>query len=1253
MREPLPLIGRKDILDEIRTTIEQRWGEGNVICLFGLGGIGKTRMLQEVGSVYKKQPVVHLQQALQAPKRVILVQQDGSTEWGNEFVTGVESMAEELNITIEEHDAKNDLATMETFLRNAIQAKPDALLVREGSDSRICYWINQAAEQGIPTLTFDNYSRELSASISKLTHNESSGIQEAASKLREQIEYAGDVAIIRGAENDILAERRAKMFQGLSHDYPDIHIDAIEKIDDPNATIQEQVERKAQDVLRRFPNLKAFWTTWNAYAKPLTRLLVGLGRTDVAIYSFDLDQEDATLMIQKGSPWKQTVVTEPWQGGRILVRLATQRIYNEEVASHIPLLPKVIHQDDLRNNSNAQQDHDEESWTPLLRSIVSQIQKKYLLHIIPNIYDFDHAAFRYSETLWREIALNIDPDRTIFASFLQAQVDYTTMQHSGVSAESLVNQKESLDQEFIRCFNIFSEQKRVVMCFDTLDKERLFKENFSNIVQDFASKLPKLKNTVVLLAGREAHLIGEDLRSKMNEGTVSIKKICSLDEKECQEYLDKKEKQLRIPIESELAETLIFLSEGTPILLDLAAELRKRGITLETDKKSSLMSLSKQEIEKRHVEFKRMLVRHLAELNEPLDALIVLLSYAYPLNVEMIACLLKLNDQDASELFQEAKQYMFIKVLPGGKFIKLHDVMQDLINDYDWDIVDPEWSRRKSYSRHAWQYYEQHVPKTANELRKTREEALKIEGDDQKKEDALLLSLQIQEAEETLWLLKKQQLRHALVANREEGVTIFVNLFAEADTQQLRQDLFNEASQYASNFSSEEEIILQIHRIKLQRESCKNKEDYKVVQYLCDELLTAKATQLKDEQVIDMLIVRGNVKIRQANVDEGLKDFENAVQRSQAGYAQKELPVRWVIKAENELGWAYRLRGELEEAKAHYLHGHELCLKENAAKNPVLQYDYGMILNNLAFVLSNQRDTREEAENIANRAIAHWKKIGNKIGLGAAYIVSGIGAYRSNKFRTALEQFEMARQIFEPLHHVDFLGQIYAWRGATFREQRRYQDAETDLKKAIAVGTENIKAMAYNRLGRVYMSKEYRCKEGKDDWSEAKRCLETSLDFAEKIPDYLYGLVSLARLIVIAAEEKKYEELTDWDRKLTEYLNKIPAKPDQNNKGIAYIALARLAFGQRPANTKNIVSYLKKGIESVTEFGSYADRDGLSRLKVLEKDFSEIPDKIIREVGSKLVEFVAGKVKNNIHYNSVLDMMHEWSHWGEEGGQTS
>lgn len=861
--------------------------------------------------------------------------------------------------------------------------------------------------------------------------------------------------------------------------------------------------------------------------------------------------------------------------------------------------------------------------------LIWEVYKKYRVKKIENLFigeivDFDDLTYHIPENVTRKISQMLDPN--FFVPYFNAEIDYRKIQSIDVSLERLEEEKQRVHQKFIECFNEVSSQNRTVLFFDTTDKLEIGK----GVWLDLETKLPSLKNSVILIAGRNAKDLGKFFQSKIGNEYAKIIDLEALSEHDSRRYIEAKQKQKHITIEPELVDKLILLTEGIPILIDLAVEWRARGISLEwlvQDKLKDLKKLDRDQMDIRHKEFEKQLVSHIKDIRSPMDQLVLLMAHVYPLSVEMVRFLLR--ESKAQDLFEHAKSYVFVKQLPTN-YITLHDVMRDMVKEYVLPEADPEKDRRREYSEQVLTLYKSKI----DGLNKDIEEINLVLADNQQ-DEAFELSLRREELNQQIWVSREQLLFHTLFTNVSKGVKTFVELFDEAtrESRLLRRRRFvNILENYRKELSPEEFCILELHNAhQLFTDS-----EYKVAKNLCIDLLRRK--EIPAEQKIEIYILKGNVEIRLGDVGKSIKDFEEAINISKDNNLKLQ-----EIQARNAVGWAHRLTGDLDKAKNYYREARTLCIEEGGPDKKELQEVYGLIMNNYAYALSSENETRKAAIDLAQTAIEHWKKIGNEIGLGSGYLVLGIAYYQSDHAPLALQTFQQALNIFEPLKLNDWLGQIYSWRGAQYFDIKEDEKAEENFELSLELGASNIRAMTLNRLARVYMRKH--------QWDLAEKTMTEALESAKNIPDYVYWLGSVARLISISA--KKY--LLDRKRiteEFDKYKNEVEScitefkNTDKNSLGMAYLGLAKLAFLLNDMNKKEIISkYLQEGIPLIVEHGSFAHSDILTRLDIIEEDFDKTNTKIIRAIGKEMQKFVIEREIENINYSAVLDRMFKWANW--------
>ncbi|MBN2396456.1 MAG: tetratricopeptide repeat protein [Candidatus Atribacteria bacterium] len=619
------------------------------------------------------------------------------------------------------------------------------------------------------------------------------------------------------------------------------------------------------------------------------------------------------------------------------------------------------------------------------------------------------------------------------------------------------------------------------------------------------------------------------------------------------------------------------------------------------------------------------LVEHIKDLQELKHRLVLLLSHVYPLDTEMIKILL--NTADSKSVFDDAKDFVFVKLLPNN-YITLHDVMRDMINTYVWPEVHSD--RRSWYSQKAIEIYEKNINRLSLELESQAQNLKSSE-----KEKSFECALKHAELEQNLWVLKEELLRHSLEIDIDKGIETFIAIFDEASKQAklFRRNRFIDLLEKQSErLTKNQHCILDYYRA---RQSF-DEGNFKETQEKCTGLLGY--ADLSPTVKVDALILKGNAEIRLGHVKESIQEFSEALR-----YANTNELKEKEILANTALGWAYRTMGDYNKAKHYYHQAKSLCMKQGGPENSSIYEIYGFILNNYAFVLSNDNKSRKAAIDMANTAIEHWKKIENSIGLGAGYLVRGIAYYRSDLSELAMDSFQKSLTIFEPLGINDWIGQIYSWRGAQYHDIQKFDLAKQDLEESLRIGAKNIEAMTLNRLARIYMNKQ--------NWIEAERLLKSSLDRAKELPDYIYWIGSLARLINVSVKQhindrkKIAEEYKKFTSGIEEFQKNLEY-PDENSMGIAYLGLAKLLFLLNDYNKlSEIIKYLKLGIPLVVEHGSFARTDILTRLAIIEDDFDKVDSEIIKKVGSEMIKFISDKESENLNYSTAVDIIFRWANW--------
>jgi tetratricopeptide (TPR) repeat protein len=608
-----------------------------------------------------------------------------------------------------------------------------------------------------------------------------------------------------------------------------------------------------------------------------------------------------------------------------------------------------------------------------------------------------------------------------------------------------------------------------------------------------------------------------------------------------------------------------------------------------------------------------------------MDRLVLMMAHVYPLNAEMLKTI-STPETDVQALFDAAKGYSFIKILPDDS-ISLHDVMRDMVNEYVWPQIPTKDDRRKWYSQKALKYFERTINRLDDEI-----VILEKQVKQQKKDvdEPVALTALSEAKRQQLWVIREQLLRHSLIVNINDGLNVLEQLYEEASTDariSLRPQLINLVEQKRGLLTDQQSALLDYY---IADQLFSKEGDFNLARSIIDTLL--KKNSLPPELNIKCIKLRGNIRIRQGELDKAIADFQKAVKLSKE-YDQTV----YLIISINGLGWAYKNQGNVERALKHYKEALKLYLEVDKQKQDLLKKDYGMILNNIAGLLSENNKDIKAAIGIIKRAISHWKKIGNKIGLATGYQVQGVCYYQTDHPERALDVFQKALKTFKPLGLKPWIALILSWRGALFYNTKRYKEAEEDLTQSLSICPQNIKAMTLNRLGRVYMQRE--------EWNTAQTCLKESLKLAKNQTNYRYWLGSIAQLISIAAKKNEINRLDDFKKDLNECLDKIEA-PDKIAEGIAYHGMAKLAFLQNTPNQIDfIIDCLEKGIPNIVLYGSWARTDIVTQLDLIEEDFHKTDNDIIQKVGQHMFDYIYEKDKEGFNYSTVLEIMYKWRDW--------
>jgi len=1207
MINQVTFIDREDELALIDSAINA-WGKKRMLYFWAEGGTGKTRLLQEVRHRYQRWDTILFGEKIDRKDITIaVVNEFTQTEWSERFVNGVQESVRAMGIRLIQTDAHFDIDQMAQDLEYIIQQSPDAIIVRLGTDEKLRIGIEQANHAGIPILTVDNYLTNLDMVTSSITTDEHQGAYQASEQLVKDINFRGKVAamLVKGAA---LQEKRKELLKSLLAQYSN-NIQLI----DHWVAMSEEMGQTAYDqtksLLRQHPDLKAIWVTWDEFTSGVVNALQDEDRADIGVYSFDiLSDQDIELMSQPGSPWRATIMIDPSIVGRSIIRLAVSAACRKPIEQHYSMPMQYINQALLRSR--------QENWQTIWDDFENQLMPRLLM---PDIVDFDEYTFRDEQGFALKIADLVGVQ--YFNDFFQALRYFNEIKSAGVSPELVAKHQADVEKAFILGLEKITTKQRLVLLIDTAEKAR-------EVLHFIIEVVSKIENIAVLIAGRPDEVTIEFL-ANWPEKPIHFIELPPLNPKASEFYLEEKQKMLHIVLESGLAQKILYWSRGKPILIDLAIEWHARRSPLkwlEEESLDSLPELSTELKKHRQDEFEAHLVRYIASTRSLMDWLILTLAQVYPMDVLMISKLLKVSLEDAENLVKEFQTYVFTKTLPDSR-ITLHDEMRRLVNTYVWPEVDPDDDRRHKISQSAVIYLKEQI----DECKRRIEE---IKYDEEMEPQKVLKDLwkwrSLQSYIEELWMLKEQLLRHQLVVELKEGKNLFFDMFEEATRTYRyipRLQWLDLIEMHLGRLSSEDQYEVLIRKAKAKLDERRYPEAREALNLLIER------NDLASAQTADVQIQLANVSIRQGDFYSGIEYFQKAVEISRINNLNS-----WLVKAENGLGWVYRLTADLESARQHYEIALELAIDEN------LQHEQSMLYNNLGFLYAYRKDFPnyyDTALRFCKESLRLAQQLENERGIGRAYSALGCITFMGGDIEQSLDYFQKALEIFEPTNDEEWLSTVYAWRGAVYMSTP-YHDldlAERDLLRAKGIGIPKELPMVFSRLGLIYLLRE--------KYDQAEECINQCHELAYNLPDFWYQWVAIRDMARFASYTKQFDRLETLENEMQAYLAQHP-KPDARAGGMLHMELGTLSMGQ--GKVEDAAQHYYDGMKILTYIGPYGGDTPITYLDRLEKDFFinylSLTPKQIRDIGSRLLKlWRAGNF--HILYPDVRAAFSNWTNWQE------
>lgn len=820
--------------------------------------------------------------------------------------------------------------------------------------------------------------------------------------------------------------------------------------------------------------------------------------------------------------------------------------------------------------------------TRLLLEIENRISNSATNHykLLP-IIDFDDDKYKLSQGIGFAIAQQFP--RGTFDKYVEAHYDLRMAEDRTLNQESSYLQRKqiALRRAFVDCFNLASENQKVVLRFDTTDSIHEVPLSF---ILDVATDL---RNVVLIAAGRNAEALYDRFQQQFGPDVSKIQ-LEPFTLEQCDLYLREAILQYQVALDVEWMRKVFLLSGGLPVVLDLAIEWSARNRKLEAIDDISLdglMQLKQQKelgdprassiLEAYTSQLRSAVVSPIGSLETDYDYLLFLLAKVYPLDRAGISEMLNCTLDRAGILYRAAANSSAIKVLPDDR-IKLHDVVHEWVNIYVWPKIDIDGKWEASDSTRAIEYLTKQSANVLQDISRLRHQ----EAQDEIKNDPHLLFETFNERRELehgYWVLRLERLRRQLALDVVSGFPSFLKEYEFATTgvsnSSARNGLIEYIFPYADLSSPRADIHnrqlsfqdrLEINRLYARELTYSG--NYTQAAQLYEKLL--QHLNHDSEEYVETLIGWVNQLVRAGKLAEALRANQEA-----GTIARKLENRRLQTEIVIDSGWICRLQGQLDEALSYYMSASVLAEDLNDEKS------LAKVFQSQAYIYALQHRERDAIERI-QAAIRMWRRLiekgeSNEFRLGQAFNVAGEIFIESDRPQNALPYFELSWQIFEVEESTNASSDASEWKSksrsglgfahwqmalASIRDnldpRELLSDALDELNWASEFATAFDSPTILNRLGEVYFLK--------GDYEMAGQMFFRSMEEAKSVGDAfteLHSLGDLARVAFFKAQPG-YSTPDEFRNRKTDHMMRFGDSYFEVLEGLFYSYIGHLALRQ-------------------------------------------------------------------------------------------
>lgn len=289
--------------------------------------------------------------------KIAVIRNLPSDDHTKQFLDGARSEGESFGFVVDTFIADNDDVKFQDLVAQAIQKGYDGLIISHGKGDYSYDMLKPAVDAGIKVVTFDTVIDKDGVNLPEITTTFQDDFALAELSLTEIAALSKDgnparVIKLWWGPGVPPLDRRETIYQEFLEEGKLVTLETIGPSNFQD--VQGDIAAKVGAILAKYPEgtVDAIWGSWDEMAKGAYKALVDAGRTDIALISIDISNQDMNLMREENSVWYSTAAVDPRLIGIVDMRLLAKKFAGEELPANYDLEAKLIKQSDLKPDTN-------------------------------------------------------------------------------------------------------------------------------------------------------------------------------------------------------------------------------------------------------------------------------------------------------------------------------------------------------------------------------------------------------------------------------------------------------------------------------------------------------------------------------------------------------------------------------------------------------------------------------------------------------------------------------------------------------------------------------------------------------------------------------------------------------------------------------------------------------------------------------------------------------------------------------------